>query len=183
MWQLNSFKPLLLSSKVSNGLLKNSVASALVVLAFTSVSTHANNIKSSSPISRAEAANPANFKLISVNGRAATYLSAPCPVEKGLLTCALGKLALINSYANEIDADYDLAQGFIFPSKSQPKTAVVVVTRSDLMDDSVRAERYRISFKLKNQQTNPEWHWVQYGVQYQCARGKNAGKWTKNLCP
>ena len=183
MLQLNSSKSLLLNSRVPTDLLKSSLASALLLLAFTSVSTHASNTNSSSPISRTEAANPANFKFISVNGRAASYSSAPCPVEKGLLTCALGKLALINSGTNEIDADYDLAQSFIFPSKSQPKTAVVVVTRSGLMDDSVRAERYRISFQLKNQQTNPEWHWVQYGVQYQCARGKNAGKWTKNLCP
>ncbi|WP_259365152.1 hypothetical protein [Psychrobacter sp. GP33] len=183
MLQLNSFNPLSSISKQSNHLLKGLMVSALLLLSFTSVTSYANNNKPPSPILRAEAANPANFKFISVNGRAATYSSAPCPVEKGLFTCALGKLALINSNTNEIDTDYDLAQSFIFPSKSQPKTAVVVVTRSDLMDDSVRAERYRISFKLKNQQTNPEWHWVQYGVQYQCARGKNAGKWTKNLCP
>lgn len=183
MLQLNSFKRLYPRSRVPTDLLKSSLASALLLLSFTSVSTHASNTNSSSPISRNEGANPANFKFISVNGRAATYSSAPCPVKKGLLTCALGKLALINSNTNEIDADYDLAQSFIFPSKAQPNTAVVVITRSGLMDDSVRAERYRISFKLKNQQTNPEWHWVQYGVQYQCARGKNAGKWTKNLCP
>ena len=159
------------------------VTSICLVISLISIPAYASNHKPPTPITRSEAANPANFKFISVNGRAATYSSAPCPVEKGLFTCALGKLALINSNTNEIDTDYDLAQSFIFPSKSQPKTAVVVVTRSDLMDDSVRAERYRISFKLKNQQTNPEWHWVQYGVQYQCARGNSAGKWTKNLCP
>ena len=104
-------------------------------------------------------------------------------MKKGLITCGLEKLKLINSSINEVDADYDLAQAFYYPSKSQPKTAVVVITRSGLMDDSVSAERYRISFALKGKPSDLNWQWVQYGVQYQCLRGNKAGKWSKNLCP
>lgn len=81
-----------------------------------------------------------------------------------------------------MDADYDLAQTFLFPSKSQPGVAVVIITRSGLMDDSVSAERYRISFKSEEKPLGLDWNWVQYGVQYKCARGDNAGQWTKSLC-
>ncbi|WP_352337301.1 hypothetical protein [Psychrobacter sp. 16-MNA-CIBAN-0192] len=169
----------ILLSPISKGI----VTSICLVTSLISIPAYASNHKPPTPITRSEAANPSNFKFISVNGRAATYSSAPCPVEKGLLTCGLGKLALINSFTNEIDADYDLAQSFVFPSKSQPRTVVVVVTRSGLMDDSVSAERYRVSFKLEGKPSNLSWNWVQYGVQYQCARGNKAGKWTKGLCP
>lgn len=159
------------------------LTSICLVTSLISIPAYASTNKPPTPISRSEAANPANFKFISVNGRAAAYSSAPCPIKKGLLACGLEKLALINSYSNEIDADYDLAQSFIFPSNSQPKTAVVVITRSGLMDDSVSAERYRISFKLDRKPSDLSWNWVQYGVQYQCRRGNQVGKWTKGLCP
>ncbi|TXD96638.1 hypothetical protein ES754_10780 [Psychrobacter frigidicola] len=159
------------------------MVSTLLSLSFISISAHAATSNLTSVISRAEAANPTNFKRLNVNGRAATYASAPCSVKKGLIICGLEKLKLINSSINEVNADYDLAQTFFFPSKAQPRTAVVVITRSGLMDDSVSAERYRISFKLEGKPSDLNWHWVQYGVQYQCARGSKAGKWTKNICP
>ena len=182
MLNLPSFNRLLPVSNLSPHLLKGLMASALLSLSFVSVSSHAIASGSVNAISRAEAANPANFKHLNINGRAVTYASAPCAIEKGLLACGIEKLKLINSSINEIEADYDLAQAFYYPSKSQPKTAVVVITRSGLMDDSISAERYRISFTLKGKPSNLNWYWVQYGVQYQCARGSKAGKWTKNLC-
>ena len=183
MLNLPSFNRLLPVSNISSHLLKGLMASALLSLSLVSASSHANTSNSVSPISRAEAANPANFYHLNVNGRAVTYASAPCPIKTGLIACGLEKLKLINSSINEVSADYDLAQAFFFPSKAQPKTAVVVITRSGLMDDSVSAERYRISFTLKGTPSELSWHWVQYGVQYQCVRGNKAGKWTKNLCP
>ena len=183
MLNLNSFNHLLSVSNTSTHLIRGLIASALLSISLVSASSHANASNSISPISRAEAANPANFKHLSVNGRAVTYASAPCPIQTGLISCGLEKLKLINSSINEVSADYDLAQTFFYPSKAQPKTAVVVITRSGLMDDSVRAERYRISFTLKGAPSKLSWHWVQYGVQYQCVRGNKAGIWTKNLCP
>lgn len=182
MLNLDSVKNLLPISSAPTYLLKSVMASALLSLSFVSVSANAN-INAVSPISRAEAANPANFKHININGRAVTYASSPCAIEKGLLACGIEKLKLINSSINEIEADYDLAQAFYYPSKAQPRTAVVVITRSGLMDDSVSAERYRISFELKGEPSSLSWSWVQYGVQYQCVRGNKAGKWSKNLCP
>ena len=183
MLNLNSFNHLLPVSNTSTHLIRGLIASALLLISLVSASSHANASNSISPISRAEAANPANFKHLSVNGRAVTYASAPCLMKTGLISCGLEKLKLINSSINEVSADYDLAQTFFYPSKAQPKTAVVVITRSGLMDDSVSAERYRISFTLKGAPSKLSWHWVQYGVQYQCVRGNKAGIWTKNLCP
>ena len=188
MFQSNSIKRFAHCNRLnaahnSNHLLKGLLAASLLSLPFISMSAYANNVKAPNPISRAEAANPANFYHLNMNGSAVTYASQPCPIEKSLMACGLEKLALINSTINETNADYDLAQAFFFPSKAQPKTAVVVVTRSGLMDDSVSAERYRISFALKGKPSDLNWHWVQYGAQYQCVRGSKAGKWTKNLCP
>ena len=181
MLKLTSFNHLLPVLKTSNYLLRVVVVSSL--LSFVSVSAQAATSNSVSAISRTEAANPTNFKRLNITGSAATSASSPCSIKKGLIACGLEKLKVVNSNINEVDADYDLAQAFYYPSKSQPKTAVVVITRAGLMDDSVRAERYRISFALKGKPSDLNWQWVQYGVQYQCARGQNTGKWTKNLCP
>ena len=183
MLNLPIFNRLLPVSRTSNNLLRGLMASTLFSLSLISVSTHASTSNSVSTISRAEAANPANFKHLNINGSAVTSAAAPCSIKKGLIACGLEKLKLINSSINEVDADYDLAQAFYYPSKSQPKTAVVVITRSGLMDDSVSAERYRISFTLKGKPSDLNWQWVQYGVQYQCVRGNKVGKWTKSLCP
>ena len=188
MLDLPILNRLLPVSRTLNNLLRGLMASALFSLSCVSVSTHGTTSNSVSTISRAEAANPTNFKHLNINGSAVTSASAPCSIKKGLIACGLEKLKLINSSIinssiNEVDADYDLAQAFYYPSKSQPKTAVVVITRSGLMDDSVSAERYRISFTLKGKPSDLNWQWVQYGVQYQCVRGNKVGKWTKSLCP
>ncbi len=183
MLNLNSVKNILPASSASVYLLKVVMASVLLSLPFVSLSSHATTSNPVSPISRAEAANPANFYHLSVNGAAVTSASAPCSMKKGLIACGLEKLKLINSSVNAVHADYDLAQAFYYPSKAQPKTAVVVITRSGLMDDTVSAERYRISFTLKGKPSDLNWHWVQYGMQYQCLRGNKIGKWTKNICP
>ena len=183
MLNLPSFNRLLPISNISAHLSKGLIASALLSLSLVSVSLHATTSNSVSAISRAEAANPANFYHLNINGGAVNNASAPCSMKKGLIACGLEKLKIINGSIDEVDADYDLAQAFYYPSKSQPKTAVVVITRSGLMDDSVSAERYRISFALKGKPSDLNWQWVQYGVQYQCVRGNKAGKWSKSLCP
>lgn len=164
----------------------------LLVLLFALLFSYASSVQAASDpiaqlpssfITRAEAANPNNFKPIKINGRIIDIALASCPMETGLIACSLQKLDLINGGPAEVNADYDLAQTFIYPSNAQPNTAVVIITRSDLMDDSVSAERYRISFKSEKKPLGLDWNWVQYGVQYKCARGDNAGQWTKNLCP
>ena len=109
--------------------------------------------------------------------------SVPCPISDGIINCALKKLEVINEPAFSIDGDYDLVQVFYYPNTDQAKTAVVIAQQSGLMDDSVRAIRYRVSFQLEDGGTSAAtWNWVQYGEQVQCARGKMAGKWIKGRC-
>lgn len=184
MIQLNYFNSLFADLKSPAPLLKGALTGICLITAFVTLPSYAANTTSPMLISRSEAANPANFKFIGVNGRGVSNVMESCPIRTGLINCALKKLELINGRSEGIDDDYNLAQSFVFPSTGQPKTAVVVITRSGLMDDSISAQRYRVSFELKeDQRTQPGWHWVQYGEQFQCRRGSMAGKWSKNLCP
>lgn len=155
---------------------------ALSVMGLGSTAQAANN-DTSDTVTRAMAANPDNFKPVSVNGRALAAAIAPCPITKGLISCTLDKLALINGAAASVHDDYDQVQVFFYPNTEQPKTAVVIAQKTGLMDDSVDGERYRISFKLDNgQRANATWNLVQYGVQYKCSRGDAAGMWVQAGC-
>lgn len=183
MIQLNYFNTLFAGLQSSAHLVRGTMTGICLLTAFITLPSYAANTTSSTPISRSEAANPANFKFISVNGRGVSDVMESCPIRTGLINCAIKKLEIINGRSEGIDDDYDLAQSFVFPATGQPKTAVVVITRSGLMDDSISAQRYRVSFELKeDQRTQPGWHWVQYGEQFQCRRGSMAGKWSKKLC-
>jgi hypothetical protein len=57
--------------------------------------------------------------------------------------------------------------------------SVYLLTITGLEDDSVSGERLRVAF-IK---TSRGYRFVQAGRQFKCRRGKNAGKWTKELCP
>lgn len=132
---------------------------------------------------RSMVANPNNFKRIYINGRGVSEAMAPCPIAMGLINCTLQKLALINLPPSSIDDDYDLAQVFYYPNTEQPSTAVVIVQKTGLMDDSVSGHRYRVSFKLEDgNNSNASWNFVQYSEQFQCARGDMAGRWVKSSC-
>lgn len=132
---------------------------------------------------RAMVANPDNFKRIHINGRAVSESMLPCPLAMGLINCTLKKLALINLPTSSIDDDYDLAQVFYYPNTEQPSSAVVIVQKTGLMDDSVSGKRYRVSFKLEDgDNSNASWNFVQYGEQFQCARGDMVGRWVKSSC-
>lgn len=143
----------------------------------------ASSKTSSQQPSRLEVSNPNNFKRIHITGKAVTSASIPCPVYNGIIDCALKKLKIINEPALSIQDDYDLVQVFYYPNTEQAKTAVVIAQKSGVMDDSIRAIRYRVSFQLEQGGTpDSTWNWVQYGEQFQCARGEAAGRWVKGRC-
>ena len=73
MLNLPSFNRLLPVSNISSHLLKGLMASALLSLSFVSLSSHAATSNLVSPISRAEAANPANFYHLNINGGAVFF--------------------------------------------------------------------------------------------------------------
>lgn len=69
---------------------------------------------------------------------------------------------------------------FVSADKNTGKnTGIYLLTVTGFKDDSVLGERYRLEFE----KTGNAWELVQGGKQYQCARGENAGQWTKELCP
>lgn len=57
--------------------------------------------------------------------------------------------------------------------------SVYLTSITGFEDDSVSGERLRIAF-IK---TKSGYRFVQIGKQFQCVRGKYAGKWTKEICP
>lgn len=139
----------------------------------------------SATATRAEVANPNNFERLHINGRAVSAASEPCLVSEGLLACTVKHTKIATGGFTSLDSDYHLVQSFIFNKhhKTKHPTAVVLLTKTGLQDDSIKAERLRISFELKYEHPNVgTWHWVQYGTQVQCARGKKAGTWVKRGC-
>lgn len=132
---------------------------------------------------RSDVANPDNFKRLHINGHAVSVASEPCLVSDGLLSCAVKHMKIATGGFTALENEYDMVQSFVFNTHHQKKrpTAVVVFTKMGLEDDSISAERLRIAFQLKYLNPNVgTWHWVQYGTQVQCARGKYAGKWQKS---
>ncbi|MDN5897066.1 MAG: hypothetical protein L0H35_00185 [Psychrobacter sp.] len=180
-----SFPASLLSGNNQDGYLKvGSVALLLILSTFAfSPSAQAGFDDMSHYAPRTLVANPNNFKRIRINGRGVSESMAPCPLAMGLINCTLEKVALISLPISSIDDDYDLAQVFYYPNTEQPSTAVVIVQKTGLMDDSVSGQRYRVSFKLEGGNTaNASRNFVQYGEQFQCARGDMAGRWVKSRC-
>ncbi|TWH43111.1 hypothetical protein [Dulcicalothrix desertica] len=58
-------------------------------------------------------------------------------------------------------------------------TAVIVMTKEGLADDSVAAIRRRVEM----QRSQNKWRVVWVGEQNKCARGKVSQVWTSKLCP
>lgn len=56
---------------------------------------------------------------------------------------------------------------------------IVLFTLDALEDDSVSARQYRIALTHTDIGYRP----VAAGQRFQCARGSNAGEWTRELCP
>ncbi len=176
---------LISSNNLENSLKAGSVALLLTLSTFAFSPSAQAGFDDMLPYApRAMVANPDNFKRIRINGGGVSKAMLPCPIAMGLINCTLEKLALISLPPSSIDDDYDdLAQVFYFPNTEQPNTAVVIVQKTGLMDDSISGQRYRVSFKLEDgDNSNASWNFVQYGEQFQCARGDMAGRWVKSSC-
>ena len=63
-----------------------------------------------------------------------------------------------------------------YPQENQ---AIVHLTQTGLLDDSVAGRRYYI--ELTSQGENWQWAWV--GRQQKCRRGERRGEWIAQLCP
>ena len=127
-----------------------------------------------------EVRNGDNFRFITVNGRAVGELMKPC--YDSLETCGQLKLDFYGyeRLAIELESDLISQETFTYTDeKTNKKTGVYLITETGLKDDSVSGERVRIEFEREKN----AWIVRQGGNQFQCARGKNAGTWTMELCP
>lgn len=118
---------------------------------------------------RSEVAVPTNFQKIE------TTTNVPI-CRKTLKACGEEALTALD-LAGFGGPDYIKfnTQTFVF-SKG---VSVYLLTITGLEDDSISGERLRVAFT----KTKRGYRFVQVGRQFRCRRGKNAGKWTKELCP
>ena len=56
---------------------------------------------------------------------------------------------------------------------------IMIVTADGLANGSVQAAQWRLGIKFNEGQ----WQAVEAGMRRKCARGENAGQWTKEVCP
>lgn len=61
---------------------------------------------------------------------------------------------------------------------SNPEQTIVIITQTNLPDDSVNSIRYRIDFRSEDSQWQMEWS----GRQFICQLGRGNQNWTKELC-
>lgn len=61
---------------------------------------------------------------------------------------------------------------------SNPEQVIVIITQTNLPDDSVKSIRYRIDFKSEDSQWQMEWA----GQQFICQPGRGHQDWSKELC-
>lgn len=119
------------------------------------------------PTPRSVVAIPSNFQSVPVK---------PLFCSDDVSTCGRNVLyGLPANYAPSGELD-GVSQEEVFDFKNG--VVVYLLTIKEIQDDSVRAERYRVSFK----KGEAGLRLVQVGRQNQCTRGTVRG-WTKRLCP
>ena len=70
----------------------------------------------------------------------------------------------------------------VFEITKDPKGVydyILTATETDIPDESIMAQQWRFGVSKKG----ALWVLKTAGERWQCARSKNAGKWTPNLCP
>lgn len=61
---------------------------------------------------------------------------------------------------------------------SNPERAIVIITQTNLPDDSVNSIRYRIDFQREDSQWQMQWA----GQQFICQPSRGSQDWSKELC-
>lgn len=150
----------------STRLWKCAVVGMVAVLGIGSTAAFAQSAMKPTP--RSAVANPSAYRPIPV--------SKPYVCREDISVCGREILyALPERFAPAGELDR-MSQDEVFKFKNG--VAVYLLTISGIEDDSIRAERYRVSFRPGE----TGMHLVQIGRQNQCARGPNRG-WSKRLCP
>ncbi len=84
---------------------------------------------------------------------------------------ALGLTEIIESEKEEVETEYP-----------QDDMAIVTITQTNLLDDSLAAIRYKVKFAPYGDRDESQWQVVWAGQQFQCRVNRGDRDWSKNLC-
>ena len=90
---------------------------------------------------------------------------------KEIALSALGLTEIIESEQEEVAIDYP-----------QDDLAVVSITQTNLLDDSVTGIRYRVKFAPYGDRDREQWQVVWAGQQFKCHQNRGHQDWNKSLC-
>ena len=147
-------------------------------------STNTGNRKLKTPLS--EVMDFDDFRFVSINGRAVGEATRPC--RKSLLECGTQIIGFYGVEGVGGPADNPNFREETFEYKSDKNknysegerhVGIYLLTQTGFEDDSLAGERLRLEFVRQGD----VWIFVMGGRQFQCARGSNAGQWTKEFCP
>ena len=60
--------------------------------------------------------------------------------------------------------------------------ATVIITQTNLLDDSVSGIRYLVEFAPYGETTQNKWQVVWAGEQFKCRQGRGHQEWSPDLC-
>ena len=90
---------------------------------------------------------------------------------QAIALAALGLTEGIESETEEVEVDYP-----------QEDIAVVIITQTNLLDDSVAGIRYQVKFAPYGNSTAKLWQVVSAGQQFKCHRHRGHQHWNQNFC-
>ena len=90
---------------------------------------------------------------------------------QAIALAALGLTEIIESETEEVEVDYP-----------QEDIAVVTVTQTNLLDDSVAGIRYQVKFAPYSNGTAKLWQVVSAGQQFKCYRDRGHQHWSQDFC-
>jgi len=90
---------------------------------------------------------------------------------KAIALSALGLIEVVESETELVEVEY--------PSDN---SATVIITQTNLPDDSVAGKRYLVEFAPYGETTPNKWQVVWAGEQYKCRQGRGNRDWSADLC-
>lgn len=136
--------------------------------------------KNSTP--RSEIENAADFQFLRLPAAVSGTDQAGAKCFEDLLTCGSMRIGYygVEGVGGEANNPNFREETFVFADKNTGRNiGIYLLTQTGFEDDSVAGERLRLEFERRDN----AWELAEGGKQYMCARGKNAGRWTKDLCP
>lgn len=145
-------------------MLKNSFG--LIAIACTVFSGFAN--AQTTPRTNSQVSNRAGYRVVNVKQF----------VSQNSISALNPNQAAVKLFADAEEAEGRSAESLNI-KYSRANTAVILITKEGLGDDSVRSLRKRIEMRRT---ANGKWEVIWVGEQYKCQKGRGSQTWTAKLC-